>query len=107
MSKHPKRVLFTNICVSSGIILALLGIALMNIFGFCILDKNLSGKLILLSLILAIIGFILLFVATRMNAKYSIYAGYIRSKFGPPLREYFASAGVPNNAFSEFDISYI
>ena len=105
MSKHQKRVIITNACVTSGIILTLLGIALMNIFGFCILDKNLSGKLILLAFLLVIIGFILLIIATRKNAKYAIYAGYIRSKFGPPLREYFASAGVPNNAFLEFDIS--
>ncbi|MDE7263343.1 MAG: hypothetical protein K2N64_01600 [Anaeroplasmataceae bacterium] len=105
MSKHQKRVIITNACVTSGIILTLLGIALMNIFGFCILDKNLSGKLILSAFLLVIIGFILLIIATRKNAKYAIYAGYIRSKFGPPLREYFASAGVPNNAFLEFDIS--
>lgn len=104
MSKHQKRILITNVCVSSGIILAVLGVALMNIFGFCISDGNLSGKLILLAFILMIIGFILLIIATRTNSKYAIYAGYIRSKFGPPLREYYASAGVPNNAFLEFDI---
>lgn len=104
MSKHQKRILITNICFSSGIILAFLGIALMNIFGFCISDKNLSGKLILFAFLLVITGFILLIIATRTNAKYAIYAGYIRSKFGPPLREYFASAGVPNNAYLEFDI---
>lgn len=76
----------------------------MNIFGFCILDKNLSRKLILFAFLLVIIDFILLIIATRKNAKYAIYAGYIRSKFRPPLREYFASAGVPNNFFLEFDI---
>lgn len=103
MSKHQKRILITNVCVSSGIFFTFLGIALMNIFGFCISDKNLAGKLILVSIILTIIGFILLIIATRTSAKYAIHGRHLRTIF-PPSLEYFASAGVPNNSFSEFDI---
>ena len=104
MSKHQKRILITNVCVSSGIILAVLGVALMNIFGFCISDGNLSGKLILLAFILMIIGFILLVIATRTNANFFPHFGYLRTHILPPPTESFGSAGVPNNPISEFDI---
>lgn len=73
-------------------------------FGFCISDRSLSGKLILVAISIAILGFIIIIALTRVNAKYAIYAGYIRSKFGPPLKEKFAFAGVPNNSLSEFDL---
>ncbi|MDE5546902.1 MAG: hypothetical protein K2I88_05505, partial [Anaeroplasmataceae bacterium] len=103
MSKHQKRVLITNACGLSGIILTFSGIALMNIFGFCIQDKNLAGKLILGALILVIMGFIFLIIATRTSAKFAIHGGYLRTMF-PPSLEYFASAGVPNNSLTEFDL---
>lgn len=76
----------------------------MFIFGLCISDKNLSGKLILVAISILILGIIFIFILTRVNAKYATYAGYIRSKYGPPPREKFASAGVPNNSLLEFDI---
>ena len=104
MSKHQKKTLITNVCVSSGIILVFFGIALMSIFGFCISDKNLAGMMIFVAFLLVIIGFALLIIASRMSAKYAYYAGRLRSMLGPPVKEFFAYAGVPNNSFSEFDI---
>ncbi len=104
MSSHQKRILISNVCIYVGLPVSLLGISLMFVFGFCISDKTLSGKLIFSAIIIMVLGLICVLIATRINAKYAIYSGYIRSKFGPPLREYFASAGVPNNHFSEFDI---
>lgn len=104
MSKHQKRILITNICVLSGIILAFLGIALMIIFGFCISDKTLSGKLILTAFLFVMIGLILLIIATRTNATLFPHFGYLRTHFLRPSTESFGAAGVPNNSFSEFDI---
>ncbi|MDE6655529.1 MAG: hypothetical protein K2J85_00890, partial [Anaeroplasmataceae bacterium] len=76
----------------------------MNSFGFTISDKDLSGKLILVSLIVVIIGFVLLITLTRINANYFIHGRYVFSHLFPPLPKYFAFAGVPNNSFPEFDI---
>lgn len=104
MGKHQKRALISNICITGGIILPILGIILINIFGFCITNKNLAGKLIIIVVVFILIGMILLFIATRINANYFPYFLFMRTHLLPPSIEHFAFAGVPNNSFLEFDI---